>query len=262
MEADNRSNELRRLIIQMSKVAGVGHIGSSLSIADIVEVLFRDVFSEVSGDAPDRDMFVLSKGHAALALYCALHLSGKIDADALRSYCADGSLLGVHPEHQLPGVDVSTGSLGHGLSIGVGLALGARMRRQDGRAFVLLSDAELNEGSTWEGVMFAGHHQLDNLVAIVDDNGQQALGPSEEVINLRPLGEKWSSFGWDVLEVDGHDQEALARAIGDGSSRRKPLVLLARTISGKGVSFMEGKVEWHYLPLDDRQLTQAMEELT
>jgi transketolase len=256
------SGKIRKIIIEESKRANVGHIGSALSIADIIAVLFEHELRLAGTDHPDRDRFILSKGHAALALYAALLLKGILNKDQVQSYCCDGSLLGVHPEHQLDGVDFSTGSLGHGLAFGAGVALAARLSGRPYRAFVLVSDAECNEGSLWETVMFAAHHKLANLVAIVDNNGQQALGKTKDVIDLHPLGEKWRSFGWKVHEVDGHDPMDLKSTLKsletvDGP----PNVLVANTVSGKGVSFMEGKVEWHYLPLSDALYSQALMEL-
>lgn len=254
--------QIRKIVIDESKRAYVGHIGSSLSIADIIAVLFNGVLRHPGTDEEGRDRFILSKGHAALALYAALHLKGILTRDQLQTYCCDGSLLGVHPEHQLKGIDFSTGSLGHGLAIGAGVALAARMQSADYRCFVLVSDAECNEGSLWETVMFAGHHKLSNLVAIIDDNGQQALGKTKDILDLSPLGDKWRAFGWSVHEVDGHNPDELRTALeglptGDGP----PHVIHAHTISGKGVSFMEGKVDWHYLPLSDEQYNQALDDL-
>lgn len=182
--------------------------------------------------------------------------------EELSSYCGDGSRLGVHPDHSLPGVDFSTGSLGHGLSLGAGAALAARLQGSGRRVFVLVSDAECNEGSLWEAVMFAAHHRLANLVAIVDDNGQQALGHTPDVIDLRPLADRWRTFGWEVVEVDGHsvvDLAAALSALDPGSG--PPRVLVARTVSGKGVSFMEGLVKWHYWPMSEEEYRRALEEI-
>ncbi len=253
---------IRLLILEESMRAQVGHIASALSIADIVAVLFDSVLHLPSIDDPNRDRFILSKGHAALALYAALHLKGIIGRDQLATFCTDGSLLGVHPEYELDGVEFSTGSLGHGLSLGAGVALGARLRGARTRAFVLLSDAELNEGSTWEAVMFAGHHRLSNLVAIVDDNGQQALGPARRILDLQPLDEKWRAFGWEPRTVDGHDRGQLRAALeGAGRDGERPVAVIARTVAGKGVSFMERRFEWHYLPLNAEQYRAAVREV-
>lgn len=213
-------------------------------------------------DDPDRDRFVLSKGHAVLSLYAALFATGRLTREELETFCSDGTALGGHPEHVLPGVDFSTGSLGHGLSIGAGAALAARMSHSTRRTFVLLSDAECNEGSVWEAVMFAAHHQLARLVAIVDVNGQQALGYTRDVIDLSPLAERWSAFGWDVREVDGHDVDALDEAIqGLEMATGPPHVILANTVFGRGVSYMESQIKWHYWPMSDGEYAQALEEI-
>ena len=250
---------IRHLVIDESMRAHVGHIGSSLSIADILAALYGGVLS-LDGD--DRDRFVLSKGHAALALYAALHGVGRLDEEELHTYCADGTELGAHPEHTLAGVDFSTGSLGHGLSLGAGAALAARLQGSGRRAFVLLSDAEHNEGSVWEAAMFASHHGIANLIAIADVNGQQALGYTRDVLDLEPLAERWRTFGWDARDVDGHDPAALAATIDELDTRAGlPHVLLARTTFGKGVSFMESQIAWHYWPLSDEQYEQAVSEL-
>ena len=197
---------------------------------------------------------MLSKGHASLALYAALHETGVIDSAELASFCVDGSRLGTHPDHVLPGVDFSTGSLGHGLSLATGSALAARLSGSERRTFVLMSDAECNEGSVWEAVMFAAHHRLANLVVVVDVNGQQALGYTRDVIDLAPLDERWRAFGWDAHVVDGHDHAALRGVIdGLGSGDDRPHVLLAQTVFGHGVSYMEREIRWHYLPMDDDQ---------
>jgi transketolase len=255
------SREVRRLILEQSRRAGVGHIASALSVADIVAVLYGGLLKGVGTAAPDRDRFILSKGHAALALYVVLHLRNFMDLETLNTFCADGSLLGVHPEHQLPGIELSTGSLGHGLSVGAGQALGARLLGLGGRTYVLLSDAELNEGSVWEAVMFAGHHKLDQLVAIIDANGQQALGATRDVLDLTPISEKFQAFGWASQAVDGHDPVALRAALRAPASGGRPTAVVALTVAGKGVSFMEGRVEWHYLPLNEEQYQRALGEV-
>jgi transketolase len=256
------SDRIRRIVIEQSKRANVGHIGSSLSVADILGTLYAGVLHGDGPADPERDRFVLSKGHASLALYAALHETGVIDAAELASFCVDGSRLGTHPDHVLPGVDFSSGSLGHGLSLATGAALAARLAGSRRRTFALLSDAECNEGSVWEAVMFAAHHRLGNLVAIVDVNGQQALGYTRDVIDLSPLDERWRAFGWDAHVVDGHDHEAL-RAVLDGLSfgEGRPHVLLARTVFGHGISYMEREIRWHYLPMDDGQYAHALAEL-
>ena len=256
---------IRRIILEQAKRAHVGHIGSALSVADIMAVLFSgrvDTVAPEAGKSGPRDRFVLSKGHAALALYAALHLQGKLDQAVLDTYCGDGGFLGVHPEKELEGVEFSSGSLGQGLSVGCGAALAKRLKGEAGRVRVLLSDAEMNEGSTWEAIMFAAHRKLDNLDVIVDVNGQQALGMTKDVLDLTPLEPRWQSFGWEVRQADGHDERALSAGLdmmAKGSG--KPQVLLAKTVSGKGVGFMESRIKWHYWPLSDSDYATAMAEV-
>jgi transketolase len=252
---------IRRIIIEQSKRARVGHIGSALSVVEIISALYGGVLSIPSTDDAGRDRFILSKGHAALALYGALYLRGWMTEEDLNSYCGDASLLGVHPERSLKGVDFSVGSLGQGLSFGAGSALAARLRGSGRRVFVLVSDAECNEGALWEAAMFAAHHRLSNLTAIVDLNGQQALGYTAEVLSLSPLAEKWRAFGWDAREVDGHDVEALAEAMKASDADGAPRAIIARTIFGKGVSYMEGEIKWHYLPMSDEEYVEALKEI-
>lgn len=253
---------IRRIVLEQSKRANVGHIGSALSVADIVAALYDDVLRIAHPADPERDRFILSKGHAALAVYAALSLRGWLAREALDSYCGDGSLLGVHPEHALGGIDFSTGSLGLGLSFGAGAALAARMQGSPRRTFVLLSDAECNEGSVWETVMFAAHHRLSGLVAIIDLNGQQALGYTDDVLSLSPMAARWQAFGWDVREVDGHDVQAMVDTMaGLDVSGGAPHVLVAHTVFGKGVSYMERQIQWHYSAMSDTEYRQAIREL-
>jgi len=254
-------DHIRRTVLEQSKRANVGHIGSALSIADIIACVYARLLDASDPDDPDRDRFVLSKGHAALALYAALHGRGWLSDEDLHTYCADGTLLGTHPERELRGVDFSTGSLGHGLSLGVGAALAARIQESRRRVFVVVSDAECNEGSVWEAVMFAAHHKLSNLVAIVDDNGQQALGYTKDVLDLSPLADRWRAFGWDVRVVDGHDHDALADGVRSFNESGPPHAMIAKTVFGKGVSFMESDIRWHYLPMSDDEYAQALREI-
>lgn len=256
------ARQVRRIVLDQSRRAGVGHIGSALSVADIVAALYSGGLRAASPRDAGRDRFVLSKGHAALALYAALFLKGWISQSDLDTYCSDGTLLGVHPEPVLPGVDFATGSLGQGLSMGVGAALAARLQGSERKSFVLLSDAECNEGSTWEAVMFAAHHRLGNLTAVVDVNKQQALGFTADVLNLEPLGPRWTSFGWNVIEMNGHDAPALRALMNEPCApEAPPRVILARTTFGKGVSFMEGVIAWHYLPLSAEQYQRAIDDI-
>jgi transketolase len=253
--------DLRRRVIEVSLKAGVGHIGSALSICDIIAALFDGTLRGLGTEDPDRDRFILSKGHAALALYAALERSGLIRREDIESFCKDGSRFGVHPEHGVPGIEVSTGSLGMGLSIGAGLALSAKMRASRSRTYVLVSDAECNEGSLWEAVMFAAHHRLGSLTAILDANGFQAMGRTREILDLEPHEERWRAFGWNAQALDGHDEHALKAALEAPRADDRPRVLVARTVAGKGVSFMEHHLEWHYYPVTEAQARQALAEL-
>ena len=255
------AKQIRLAILSGSKRANVGHIGSALSVVEIIAALYGHVLRVTAPDDPQRDRFILSKGHAALALYAALRARGWIDEEALASYCGDHSLAGVHPDHQLPGIDFSTGSLGLGLSFGAGAALAAQLSGSGRRVYVLVSDAECNEGSVWESVMFAAQHGLSNLIAIVDLNGQQALDHTHRVLDLSPLEARWAAFGWQTQVVDGHDLSQLTQALSGGVSSSAPRVVVARTVFGKGVSFMEGQIKWHYMPMNDDEYRQAVEQV-
>jgi transketolase len=252
---------IRRWIISQSLASNVGHIGSALSIADIMSALWEGTMRDAGTAAPDRDRFILAKGHAALALYAALRWKGILDEATFTTFCGDGSYLGVHPEQALPGVDVSTGSLGQGLSIGCGLAYGFRLRGRPPRVYALLSDAECDEGQVWEAALFAAHHRLTNLCAIVDLNGLQALGHTRDVLAIPEMARMWTAAGWDAVEVDGHDVEALLGALAPAAAAERPRVIVARTILGKGVSFMEDRLEWHYRNLTPELAGQALREL-
>lgn len=253
---------IRRIIIEQSFRAGVGHIGSALSIADIVASLYTDVLRIENPEDPNRDIFILSKGHAALALYAALHVKGWLSFEQLNSFCTNKTLLGVHPEHRLRGIEFSSGSLGHALSYAVGIALGAKRRNEKRRVYVLLSDAECNEGSVWEAVMFAAHHELNNLVVIVDDNKQQAFGYTRDVLNLNALDARWRTFGWHAQVVDGHDCRTLTQNLAASEDDKQPRVVIAQTVFGNGVSFMQSQIEWHYMPLSEKSYVAAMQELS
>ena len=255
---------IRAHALRMVHRANASHIGTGLSMADILAVLYGGVAKVDSArpDAPDRDRVILSKGHGAAAFYAALAESGFFGVELLETFCGDGSPLAGHVSHHVPGVDFSTGSLGHGLSLGCGVALGRRMDGHPGRAFVIMSDGECDEGSTWEAVLFAPHHHLDNLVAIVDYNKIQSFGSVREVLDLEPFADKWQAFGWHVQSVDGHDHTQLAEAFAQaGSLAGKPSVIIAHTVKGKGVAFMEGELLWHYRSPDAKQLESALDEV-
>lgn len=256
------SNQVRKVIVEQSKRANVGHIGSALSIVDILVALLPGLKNFGQKDTADRDRFILSNGHTSLALYAVLYSLGIISQEDLNSYCADDSYLGVHPEFAINGVDFSTGSLGQGLSFGAGCALAARLQKSDQKVFVLLSDAECDEGSVWEAVMFASHRHLSNLVVIIDLNGQQAMGYTDDVLNLSPMADKWDAFKWDVHEVNGNDVNKMRNVISSlNFAIGQPHVLIASTLFGKGVSFMEKQIKWHYLPLTDEEYQQALLEI-
>jgi transketolase len=247
--------------LRMVARANASHIGSALSITDIVAVLYGgalNVFPNRPND-PARDRFLLSKGHACVAVYTALAETGFFPRDMLETYGSDGSPLMAHISQNVPGVEFSTGALGHALPFGVGKALAAQRSGKDWRTVVLLSDGECGEGSNWEAFMFAAHHRLDRLTAIIDYNKLQSLGSVADTLGLEPLADKLTAFGWAVREVDGHNHEALS---GHLSATRwqpgKPQMLIAHTTKGKGVPFMENKVEWHYKSPSPEQLAEAL----
>ena len=258
------ANELRGMVVEMLCRTQAGHPGGSLSAAEILAALFFSVM-RIDPENPDweeRDRFILSKGHAAPVYYAALARRGYFPEEMLQTYDELDSLLQAHPDRQCPGVDMSSGSLGQGLSVGLGMALGLRLKAIDARVFVVLGDGELQEGQVWEAAMAAPKFGADNLVAIVDDNRIQLMGDTQAVMPIDPIAEKWRAFNWNVLEVDGHDAPAIAAACeaARGSTGR-PTVILAHTIKGKGVSFMEGTHEWHCAPVTEDLKEKALTEL-
>lgn len=259
------AREIRRRVIEMTAAAGSGHTSTALSMAEIIAVLY---FSELRVDPsrpedPDRDRFVLSKGHGAPALYAALALRGFFPEEELQTFRKFGSRLQGHPDVlKCPGVEMSTGSLGQGLSVGMGMALAARLDHRGYRVYVLLGDGECQEGQVWEAAMSAAHYGLDNLVAIVDRNGIQQSARTEELCALEPFRAKWEAFGWRVLEVDGHHIPSLLEAFAEARrTEGEPVVILARTVKGKGVSFMEDRLGWHGKPPTPEQRDLALREL-
>jgi transketolase len=268
---DLTTQELARLS-RISTVKAVhfgktSHVGSSLSLIDILSVLYGAVanISPDNLDDPQRDLIMVSKGHAAAGTYSVMANVGIIPMEWLDAYCADGSKLGGHVTSlSVPGVELSTGSLGHGLPYGLGHALAAKRLHSDRRIFVVMSDGECDEGTTWESALLAGHHGLDNLTLLIDRNGLQSLTTTEDTLRLEPFAAKWRDFGWDVLEIDGHDHAALTAALAPPSvSDRggRPRVIICKTTKGKGVSFMENSVLWHYRSPNDEQLAAALAEL-
>jgi transketolase len=259
-----RAAWMRRRAMQMVHAKGLGHIGGDLSATDILATLYVGVlrFDPERPDWPERDRFVMSKGHATGVLYTALAAAGYYDEALLETYMAPGSKLNGHPNRNyLPGVEANTGPLGHGFPIAVGIAIAGQISGSDHRTFVLTGDGEQQEGSNWEAAMVAAHRGLANLTLIVDRNHLQQGARTADTTALAPLDEKYAAFGWDVVEVDGHDPEALLKALSPASPRRRPLCVIAQTVKGKGVSFMEDEAKWHHGVPSDEQFAQAMKEL-
>ena len=259
------AKRIRRHAVRMTNLGGSSHVGSVLSMADVVAVLYGDIMriDPLHPEWPDRDRFILSKGHAGAGIYAALAESGFFPLEWLEKHCADGSVLSGHVSHKgVPGVELSTGSLGHGLPVGAGMAYGAKLDEAGHRVFVLLSDGECDEGSTWESVLFSSHHGLDNLTAIVDYNKIQSLATVAETLALEPFADKWTAFGWSVVEVDGHDHHALYAQLSQlPKVTGKPTCVIAHTVKGKGVSFMERSVLWHYRTPRGSEYDEALNEL-
>jgi transketolase len=256
--------QFRARVVTMSHAAKAAHLASALSCIDIVTVLYHSVLNidPLRPDWETRDRFILSKGHAAAALYVALAHRGLIAEADLHTYGKAGSLLEEHPSPKVPGVEAATGSLGHGLPHGCGMALAGRIKQQDYRTFVLMSDGECNEGSVWEACLFAAAKRLGNLCAFVDFNKWQATGRSQEVLALDPLADKFRSFGWLVEEIDGHDHEQIRRAVaGVSAARQQPTMIVAHTVKGRGVSFMEDDNNWHYRIPTEEEVVRAYAEL-
>ncbi len=256
---------MRRDIVQMIYTAGSGHPGGSLSATDIIASLYFHVMRHRPQEPnwPDRDRFVLSKGHAAPALYAALAESGYFPVEELLNLRKIGHMLQGHPSMKTtPGVDMSTGSLGQGLSAAIGMALAGRMDRKDYMVYAILGDGEIEEGQIWEAAMFAAHYKVDNLVAFLDKNGLQIDGPTDAVMCSEPLADKWIAFGWHVIEIDGHDIPQILDAIAEAKAiKEKPVMIIAHTVKGKGVSFMENVVGFHGKAPNDEQYRQAIREI-
>ena len=256
------ANKIRKHILKMVHNSGGSHIASALSIVDIISVLYNEIM-KVDNNNPkwdSRDRFILSKGHACTPIYAALAELGFFSISDLELYGKNDSILMNHISHKVQGVEFSTGALGHGLPFGVGKAKAAKVLNENWKTFVLLSDGELDEGSNWEAFMFASHHKLNNLTAIIDYNKLQSLDSIENTLGLEPLDQKFKSFGWDVFEVDGHDYSQISNALLE-SNNLNPKVIIAHTTKGKGVSFMENKVEWHYKTPSKVELELALSEL-
>ena len=258
---------IRRNGLEMTHISRGSHIGSVFSVAEIIAVLYSSVLNVDPKEPkkPDRDRLILSKGHAGSAVYAALAETGFFPVEQLKTHYANGSILSGHVSHKgVPGVEVSTGALGHGLGIGAGMALGAKMDGARWRTYVVLGDGECDEGSVWESALQAAQYKLDRLIAVVDYNHMQSLTTVEDTLRLEPFEQKWKDFGWNAESVDGHDTDALLAAFArakDNAGSRKPYVILAHTVKGKGVSFMENNILWHYRTPQGEEYDAALKEL-
>ncbi|MBQ0088666.1 MAG: transketolase [Prevotellaceae bacterium] len=259
------AKEIRRMSVILAHDTNTSHTGGALSMADVLAVLYSGVLNvapETTG-SPDRDRFILSKGHCCASLYSVLALKGFFDKKELMAgYGRDGSIFFTHASHKLNGVELSTGSLGHGLPVSTGMALGAKCQNRKFNVYCLVGDGELDEGSNWESIMFAAHNKLDNLCLIVDKNKIQALGDTTDVLCLDSLDDKFKAFHWNVINIDGHDVNQIAKAFEVFKNEKHiPTVIIANTIKGKGVSYMEGVLKWHYSAPNDELLKKALEDL-
>lgn len=262
---DNRSKYLRYLILTALKSGKRGHLGPAMSLVEIVRVLYDDVlqFDPHNPNWVDRDRCILSKGHGCLALYALLVDKGFFSIDEIHRFCHFNAMLGGHPESTIPGVEATTGSLGHGLSVGVGMAIAAKMKSQSHRVFVIMGDGELNEGSVWEAALCAATHQLANLTAIIDRNHLQSYGNTEEIVRLEPLKEKWQSFGFLVQEINGHDLFQLRNALMKTPfDSNKPSVIISHTVKGKGIVEAENNPAWHHkASLSENDIARLFDQL-
>lgn len=253
MILNSTAKQIRIRILQLSNAAKSSHIGSSLSIVEILVVLYKFFIKK-------KNVFILSKGHACLAYYCVLQKFGYFSNKILKSYGKNNTILLSHVSHRVPGVDFSTGSLGHGLPYATGRALAEKINKTNIKIFVLISDGELNEGTTWESLLFAAHHELDNLITIVDYNKIQSLDFAKNVLKLEPLNKKFQSFGCNLKNIDGHNFNQIYRSL-LVKKNKKPTVIIANTIKGKGVGFMENSILWHYKYPNENELDIALKEL-
>ena len=259
------ANSIRKHVLRMTHRAKSAHVGTSLSMADILAVLYSGALRVTPStvDSPDRDRFILSKGHGCAGLYAALAEAGFFPMAWLDDFYGDGAMLAGHATHNgVPGIEVSTGSLGHGLPIACGMAMAGKQDGRDYRVVTLLSDGECDEGTIWEAALFAPHHKLDNLVVIVDYNKIQSLGHVKDTIGLEPFADKWEAFGWETIQIDGHDYAEIEGALRFLPARvGKPTCIIAHTVKGKGVSFMEDTVLWHYRTPQGEEYERAVAEL-
>jgi len=255
------SRKSRIDIVKMTFHANASHSGSSLSSIDILSVLYFSIVDLEKIKTLDitRDVIIMSKGHAAAALYSVLVNTGLMDRELIGAYCDDGSLIGGHVTSSVPSIELSTGSLGHGFPYGVGIAISKKRNNHSGNVIIVMSDGECDEGTTWESALLASHFKLNNLIVIIDRNRLQSLRGTEETLALEPLLKKWESFGWDAHEIDGHDHLEIAQAVSRRGSN--PKVLIANTVKGKGVSYMENTVLWHYKAPNEEELLLAIKEI-
>lgn len=263
MTSEELAKKLRVHAIEMAHFSRESHVASALSMCDVVAVLYNDILEKYPNDArcEKRDRFILSKGHACSAVYAALAETGFFDIDELNTQCQDGSRLSGHITYKnVPGVELSTGSLGHGCCVAAGIALNSKLKNKGYRTFVLAGDGECDEGSVWEMALFAHQYKLDNLIVIVDHNKMQAMGYCEEVADHVNLAKKWVAFGWEVVEIDGHNHSQIREALRQ-KVENKPLCVIAHTIKGKGVSFMENNLLWHYRDPQGEDYERALQEL-
>ena len=265
MDYKDIAKNIRKKVIKMAFDSQEGHIGSNLSPVEILVCLYFKIL-KIDHQKPleiNRDRFILSKGHAVSVLYAVLSQAKFFSDDTLKDFCKNGCKLASHStKGAVPGIEVSTGSLGHGLPMATGIALAGKMDRKDYRTFVLMSDGECQEGSNWEAALFAGNHKLDNLVAIIDYNKIQALGRTEDVSDLEPFKDKWESFGWGVKVIDGHSFKELEKTfLSVPIKNGKPSVIICNTVKGRGVSFMEDRLEWHYNHLSKEEFEKAIKEI-
>ncbi len=264
MTSEQLAWKIRRHAIEMTHLSGGSHIGAILSVADIIAVMYANVlkFDNKNPKWDGRDRVILSKGHAGASIYAALAEMGFFDVEELKTHYANGSRLSGHVSHHLPGIDFSTGSLGHGLSAGAGMAFALKQNsNEDSRVFVVLGDGECNEGSVWEAAEFANHFRLNNLVAVVDHNKMQSLDYCSKTLEVGSMAKRFEAFGWNVIDIDGHDHKALSEALSK-TSEDKPTVIVANTVKGKGISFMEMDILWHYrFPHEGWEYNCAVNEL-
>lgn len=260
-----KARTIRSLAVEMVHRANASHIGGSLSMVDLLAVLYFELMrvDPAKPDWADRDRFLLSKGHCCSTLYACLALRGFFPKEELLDYGKEGTRLLAHASHYVPGVELSTGSLGHALPVAAGIALSAKRKGESWQVYVIVSDGELDEGSNWEAILFSGHHKLDNLTVIVDNNKIQSLGATSEVLSLEPMEDKFNAFLWDVQRFDGHDIGQVRQALSNRGieSCGKPKILIADTIKGKGVDFMEDQLSWHYRSPGEEELQEALRQL-